>query len=61
MRHAAGDDADELAPRPGRTSLEVGVKVETDDERRRQAQARIRRHVRAERATRVDAWQPETH
>lgn len=79
----------------GRTSLEVGVKVEaepwrgwprrhttsaylvmvaideagrkvtvppllaeTDDERRRQGQAEIRRQVRQERRTRIGAWQP---
>jgi acyl-CoA hydrolase len=81
----------------GRTSLEVGVRVEaepwqggtrrhttsaylvmvcldddgapapvppleitSDEERRRQAQAEIRRQVRKERIARVDAWRPDT-
>jgi acyl-CoA hydrolase len=33
--------------------------VESEDERRRQAQAAIRRQVRKERIARVGAWQPE--
>jgi acyl-CoA hydrolase len=44
----------------GRPIAVPPLQVETDDERRRQAQARIRRQVRKERITRVDAWQPET-
>ncbi|MFA9445395.1 acyl-CoA thioesterase [Egicoccus sp. AB-alg6-2] len=32
---------------------------ETDDERRRQAQARIRREVRKERIARIGEWRPE--
>jgi acyl-CoA hydrolase len=34
---------------------------ETDDDRRRQAQARIRRDVRKERIARLGSWRPERH
>jgi acyl-CoA hydrolase len=41
-------------PAPSRRSL-----TETDDEQRREAQARIRRQVRQERRTRIGDWRPE--
>jgi acyl-CoA hydrolase len=44
----------------GRPSAVPPLEVQTDDERRRRAQARIRRQVRKERIARLGAWEPET-
>ena len=37
------------------------LRCETDEERRRHEQARIRREVRQERRTRMGSWRPERH
>jgi acyl-CoA hydrolase len=43
----------------GRTVTVPPLFAETEEERRRQAQAEIRRQIRAERRHRVDAWRPD--
>jgi acyl-CoA hydrolase len=44
----------------GRPRAVPPLTAENDDERRRQAQAEIRRQVRQERRSRIGAWRPET-
>lgn len=43
----------------GRPQQVPPLVIETDDERRRQGQARIRRQVRKERISRIGTWKPD--